>query len=76
MILLVYALLLILFAFTKLLPKFLVVLFGNSELDLFINFVAILMADPEIVLTGTIIGVIGIPLLVFLIIQRLRRLMR
>ncbi len=69
-----YAILLLLFAFTKMLPKFLVVVFGNSELDLFINLVAVLMIKPGIAITGTLLAVIGVPLLILLIIERLRRL--
>ena len=69
-----YAILLLLFAFTKMLPKFLVVIFGNGELDLFINFVAVLMIEPGIAITGTLLAVIGVPLLILLIIERLRRL--
>lgn len=72
--LLIYALAMVLLAFTKLLPGFLVVIFGNSELDLFVNFVAILMIEPSIAITGTLLAVIGVPLLALLIIQRLRRL--
>src|SRR3989338_4512892 len=71
-----YAILLLLFAFTKMLPKFLVVVFGNSELDLFINFIAVLMIEPGIAITGTLLAVIGVPLLILLIIERLRRLAR
>ena len=73
--LLIYALVFLFLAFTKILPKFLVVIFGNSELDLFVNFVAVLMIEPKIAITGTLLAVIGIPLLVLLIIQRLRRMM-
>lgn len=69
-----YALLLLLFTFTKMLPKFLVVVFGNSELDLFINLIAVLMIEPGVAITGTLLAVIGAPLLVLLIIERLRRL--
>lgn len=54
--------------------KFLVVVFGNSELDLFINFIAVLMIEPGIEITGTLLAVIGAPLLILLIIERLRRL--
>ena len=71
-----YALLLLLFAFTKMLPKFLVVVFGNSELDLFINLIAVLMIEPGVAITGTLLAVIGAPLLILLIIGRLRRLAR
>ena len=74
-VLFIYALLLILFAFVKILPRFLVILLGNSEVDLLINFVAILMIDPEITITGTTLLVIAVPLLTLLLIQRLRRLM-
>lgn len=70
-----YALITLFFAFTKILPKFLVVIFGNSELDLFINFTAVLMIEPKIAITGTLLAVMGIPLLVLLTIQRLRRMM-
>ena len=72
--LLIYALTMVILAFTKMLPGFLVVIFGNSELDLFVNFVAILMIEPTIAITGTLLAVIGVPLLALLIIQRLRRL--
>lgn len=71
----VYALILIFFAFTKLLPPFFVVLLGNSELDLFINFIAIMMIDPSIPLTGTMVAAVALPLTVLLVIQRLRRMM-
>jgi len=70
-----YALMLVLLAFLKVLPKFLVVVLGNSELDLFINLNAALLTDPEFALTGTVLFVIGVPLLVLFILQRLRRLM-
>lgn len=70
-----YALVLIFFAFTKILPSFLVVLLGNSELDLFINFIAIMMIEPSIVLTGTMVAAVAMPLTVLLIVQRLRRMM-
>lgn len=70
-----YALVLIFFAFTKILPSFLVVLLGNSELDLFINFMAVMMIDPSIVLTGTMVAAVALPLSVLLVIQRLRRMM-
>ena len=71
-----YAILLLLFAFTKMLPKFLVVVFGKREFDLFINFIAVLMIEPGIAITGTLLAVIGVPLLILLIIERLRRLAR
>ena len=71
-----YAILLILFAFTKMLPKFLVVVFGNGQLDLFVNLVAVLMIEPGVVITGTLLAVIGVPLLILLIIERLRRRVR
>ena len=72
--LLIYAIVLLIFAFTKMLPKFLVVVFGNGELDLFINFISVLMIEPNIAITGTLLAVIGVPLLILLIIERLRRL--
>lgn len=71
----VYAIFLIFFAFVKILPRFLVVIFGNSELDMFINIVAILLITPKVVIDGTMLAVIGAPLFVLLIIQRIRRLM-
>jgi len=74
--LVIYAIILLFFAFTKILPGFLVVILGNNELDLFINFVAILMIEPKIIITGTLLAVIGVPLFILLIIQRIRRLMR
>ena len=75
LLLFIYGLILVVFAFTKLLPKVLVIILGNSEVDLFINFIAILLVDPNIVITLTMFFVIGAPLLVLLIIQRIRRLM-
>ena len=73
--LLIYATILIFFAFSKILPKFLVVILGNNELDLFINFVAVLLIEPSIKLTGTLLLVIGTPLIFLLIAQRIRRMM-
>jgi len=72
----IFAVILIIFAFTKILPKFLVIILGNNELDLFINFVAVLMTDERIVLTGTLLAVIGIPLAALFIVQRIRRAVR
>jgi|WetSurMetagenome_2_1015567.scaffolds.fasta_scaffold357863_2 hypothetical protein len=71
----VYAVILIIFAFTKILPRFLVILFGNSELDLFINLVAVMIISPEIVISGTLLLVIAIPLACLFIVQRVRRMM-
>ena len=73
--LLSYAVILLFFGFTKILPKFLVVLLGNSELDLFINFGAALLTDPDVAITGTLLLVMGAPLAILLVIQRIRRLM-
>jgi len=69
----IFAMVLIIFAFVRILPKFFVVLLGNNEVDLFINLVAVLMTDPEIVITGTLLGIIIIPLAVLFVIQRIRR---
>ena len=71
----IYAIVLILFAFIKALPRFLVILLGNSELDLFINVIAVLLSEPKIVITGTLIAVIGAPLVALFVIQRIRRFM-
>ncbi|MFH1181982.1 MAG: hypothetical protein V1702_03415, partial [Candidatus Woesearchaeota archaeon] len=51
----VYAVFLILFAFTKMLPRFFVVILGNSELDLFINLIAVMIISPEVNITGTLL---------------------
>src|SRR3989338_537612 len=72
----IFAVLLIIFAFTKILPKYLVIFLGNNEIDLFINFVAVLMTDDRITITGTLLAVIGIPLATLFIVQRIRRAMR
>lgn len=71
-----FAVLLIIFAFTKILPKILVIIMGNNEIDLFINFVAVLMTNEKIAITGTLLAVIGIPLMALFIVQRIRRMMR
>jgi hypothetical protein len=71
----IYSLVLILFAFTKILPKFLVVMLGNSELDLFINLVAVMIISPGVKITPTLLAVIGVPLVILLIIQRVKRMM-
>jgi hypothetical protein len=70
-----YALFLMLFAFTKMLPRFLVVLLGNSELDLFINLVAVMIISPGVVITGTLLLVLIAPLIFLFLVQRLRRMM-
>jgi hypothetical protein len=75
LILLIYGLVLIIFAFIKILPHFIVILLGNSELDLFINFVAVLMTQPKAEITGTLLVVIGAPLILMFLIQRVRRMM-
>lgn len=73
--LIVYAAILFFCAFTKILPKVLVVILGTSELDIFINFLAMLMTDAEMTITGTTIFVIGVPLLILFVIQRIRRVL-
>jgi|GEM_PF-5267395 len=75
LILLIYGVILIIFAFIKILPHFIVILLGNSELDLFINFVAVLMTQPKAEITGTLLIVIGAPLILMFLIQRVRRMM-
>jgi hypothetical protein len=70
-----YAFFLIIFAFTKMLPRFIVVLLGNSELDLFINIVAVMIISPGVVITGTLLLLLLVPLLFLFIVQRLRRMM-
>jgi hypothetical protein len=72
----IFAFILVILAFIKVLPKFMVVLLGNSEVDLFINLSAVMMTDPEIELTGTILAVIAVPLIILLIILRIRRIMK
>jgi hypothetical protein len=71
-----YAFLLIIFAFTKILPRFLVVLLGNSELDLFINLVAVMIISPEVQITGTLLLLLAVPLACLFIVQRIRRLIK
>jgi len=71
--LLAYAIMLIFFAFMKALPRLLVILFGNSELDLLINLLAVLSIDSKVHITGTLVGIIAIPLFVLLILQRAKR---
>lgn len=71
----IYATILTFFAFIKALPRFLVILLGNSELDLFINIIAVVLTEPKIVITGTFIAVIGVPLFALFVIQRIRRIM-
>ena len=71
----VYGGILILCAFTKILPRILVLILGNSELDLFINLVAVLMVDSSFEVTGTTLFVIGVPLAILFLVQRLRRKM-
>ncbi|MDP2749777.1 MAG: hypothetical protein Q8O89_03015 [Nanoarchaeota archaeon] len=73
--LLVYAFVMIALAFIKVLPQFLVVVFGNSELDFFINFTAILLTDTSVAVNGTMLVLIAVPLLTMLVVQRLRRAM-
>lgn len=75
LILLVYGIILIIFAFIKILPHFIVILLGNAELDLFINLVAVLMTQPKAEITGTLLVVIGVPLIVMFVVQRIRRMM-
>ena len=74
-ILFVYGIFLILAGFLKFLPRFLVVLFGNSELDLLINLIAILLTEETFAITLMTLLIITAPLLALFIIQRLRRLM-
>jgi len=68
-----YALLLILFAFVKILPRVVVILLGNSELDFFINFMAIMLTQQGVAITGTLMVLVAVPLIILLIIQRVRR---
>ena len=75
LVLLIYGVILIIFAFIKVLPHFIVILLGNSELDLFINLVAVLMTQPKAEITGTLLIVIGAPLVVMFVVQRVRRMM-
>lgn len=49
---------------------------NTHKLTLPINFVAVLMIEPSIIITGTLLAVIGVPLLILLVIQRLRRMIR
>jgi hypothetical protein len=71
----VYAVILVVFAFTKILPKFFVVLLGNSELDLFINLVAVMIISPEVKITGTLLLLLAVPLALLFLVQRVRRMM-
>jgi hypothetical protein len=75
LVLLIYGIILIIFAFIKVLPHFIVILLGNSELDLFINLVAVLLTQPKAEITGTLLVVIGVPLAVMFVVQRIRRMM-
>jgi hypothetical protein len=70
-----YAIVLIILAFIKVLPKFIVVILGNSELDLFINLVAALMTDPKVAINTTLLVVIAVPLALLFVVQRVRRMM-
>jgi len=73
--LLIYGVFLMICAFVKILPKFLVIVFGNSELDMFINLIAIILTDPKIEITGTMLVVLAVPLTVLFAVQRIRRMM-
>jgi hypothetical protein len=69
-----YGFLLIFFGFTKILPRLLVIFLGNSELDFFINILAVLLAE-RIVVTTTMIFVILVPLALLFLSLRFRRMM-
>ncbi len=70
-----YALMLIVLGFTKILPRLFVIILGNSELDFFINFTAVLMTEKTTQLTPSLILVIAAPLTMLFLSLRIKRMM-
>ncbi len=71
-----YAGLLMLFAFTKMLPMFLVHILGGASIDTFFTMLALIWVDGSMPLDLATISVIIIPILIMHILKLFRRLSR